>query len=117
MSSSGSRRERRKYWKELCAEFERDASGLTQFEFASKHGVNPNRFRKWLYKLRREDASPSVPVQSLARFVEVKMPSGPLVAGPLVRVRVGTGVEVDFNVVPPPAWVAELVTRLGSSTC
>ncbi len=112
MALSGSRQERRQFWRELCAEYRKSRSEVTQVAFASEHGVSVKMFRKWLHKLRREDAGRVVSEQSLARFVEVKMPSVPL-----VRVRVGTGVEVEFEVVPPPAWVAELVTRLGSGTC
>ena len=91
MTLSGSRQERRQFWRELCAEYRKSRSEVTQVAFASEHGVSVKMFRKWLHKLRREDAGRVVSEQSLARFVEVKMPSVPLVRVrvPCPRVRAG----------------------------
>ena len=111
MSSSGTWQERRVFWRELCAEFGASGSGVTQKAFAAERGVNVKRFRKWLRRFRVEEGGTGVPEQSLARFVEIELP-----VVSLVRVCVG-GVQVEFDVIPPPAWVAELATRLGSGTC
>ena len=103
------KRRGREFWQRLFDEYERRPKGLTQAEFARKHGVNLGTLQSWLYRLRR-DQKAMARVESTPRFIEIEAP-----VAPLVRVRVGA-VCVDFETLPPPAWVAELAS-LGGRSC
>ena len=103
------KRRGREFWQRLVDEYERRPKGVTQVEFASKHGVNLGTLQSWLYRLRR-DQSAMTRHKPAPRFIEIETP-----VAPLVRVRVGA-VCVDFETLPPPAWVAELAS-FGGRPC
>jgi transposase-like protein len=84
------------------------SSGLSQRAFCERRGINQSTFSKW----RRRFASETSALVSIAepRFVAVELPAA---ERPLVRVSLGA-VTVDFETLPPPAWVAELAARGGA---
>lgn len=103
----------RSFWTPLVLEYER-TSGVTQAAFADKHGLRPDSFRKWLYKIRNERrAQPQdVPI----RFVEVDSTPAARPPGEQVVVEIGD-VRVHLEQLPEPAWLVELAGRLGGSPC
>ena len=78
------------------------ASGVTQREFCASRGLSPSSFARWKRRIRDEEAA--VVVAERSRFIELDVPA---LSTPLVRVNVGR-LRVDFETLPPPAWVAEL---------
>ena len=97
----------RAYWTPIVEAF-LDEPDISQREFCRNRGVSYRNFGRWLRKLRAEREKPG----SLERqFVEVELPSPP--SAPLVRVQLGR-VTVDFETLPPPAWIAELAHYGGS---
>lgn len=98
----GGRRSRGQ-WRELCSAHA--ASGLTARAFAELAGVNRHTLNWWRWTLRREGRSE---VAAGAGFVEVVEAVG----GARARVRVlAGGVVLEFEALPPAAWVAELASR------
>lgn len=86
-----------------------ECSGLTQRVFCTERGLAMSSFSRWRARLRSEEAGhESVVTPSPVRFVEVELPAPS--AKPLVRVSLGE-VTVDFETLPPPAWIAELATH------
>lgn len=76
-----------------------EQSGMTQRTFCEEHGLAYSTFSSWRRRLSRENAV----VLAAPRFVEIEIPQ----PAPRVRVQLGC-VSVDFETLPPPAWVAEL---------
>lgn len=89
-------RERR----EVVAAFQ--ASGLSQAEFAQRHGVKVGTLRCWLYSARRE----GVPEGTTPRFIEVTAagPPGAPRSGAVLVLRMGA-VIVELRELPPPEWL------------
>ena len=83
----------------------------THREFTEPRGLKLRTFRRWLLRLRRERQGAIV--KRTSEFVEVELPQ---VSVPLVRVAVGD-VSVEFETLPPPAWVAELAAYRESYRC
>lgn len=97
----------RAYWTPLVHAF-LDAPDISQRDFCRRRGISYRNFGRWLRKLRAEREQPA----SLERrFLEVELPARP--TAPLVRVQIGR-VSVDFETLPPPAWIAELAHYGGS---
>ncbi len=82
------------------------SSGLSQRAFCEQRGLSPSTFGKWRRRLVHERSEALVSVKR-PEFVAVEVP---VQAKPLVRVSLGV-VTVDFETLPPPAWVAELAAR------
>jgi hypothetical protein len=101
----------RSFWTPLVLEYEQ-TSGVTQAAFADGHGVRPESFRKWLYKIRNEHEAQ--PRGEPIRFVEVE--AVPLGRASQVVVEIGD-VRVHLDRLPGPVWLAELAGRLGGSPC
>ena len=81
------------------------ASGLTQTQFCAQQGLALSTFSHWKHRLRDEDEpSHTVVAVRAPSFIEVELPSNSV---PVARVILGS-VTVEFESVPPPAWVAEL---------
>ena len=98
-------RQGREYWERVVAELE--GSSLSHVEFARQHRVHVGSLRGWLYRLRRERLSASVP-----RMLPVRVETPPPASGPgVVEIHV-LGVVVRVPVGTEPSYVAELVGRL-----
>ena len=105
MSKRRGKRRGRSWWAAQVAAQAR--SGLSQRAFCEARGVSLSSFARWRKRLQVEDEPRELAVvEEPVRFVEVELPVQP--AKPLVRVSLGA-VTVDFETLPPPAWVAELV--------
>lgn len=106
----------RRFWMPLIEDFEA-LKGVTQRQFCDQHNLKIDSFKSWLYKIRRERNEQAVvhsrtksrppSERAEARFVAVEIPSQPL-----VLVNAGE-VKVEFGILPPPAWIAELAACLG----
>lgn len=92
-------RRSKQQWRELVAEFE--ASGLGQQAFAQRKRVKLGTFRSWLYRLRKERASP--------RFVEV-VPGPRVAASSRASVAIVIGrARVEFTEQPSVDYLVEFV--------
>jgi hypothetical protein len=90
-----------------------ESSDLTQSEFCRVHGLSLASFSNWRARFKAQstgiiDPTGLVKKQRTAQFVAVEIP----ISTPLVRVSLGA-VTVDFETLPPPAWVAELASYGG----
>lgn len=104
MSKRRGKRMGRSWWAAQVAAQKR--SGLSQQAFCKARGVSLSSFARWRKSLLSEDEPRELAVvEEPARFVELELPMQP--TKPLVRVSLGA-VTVDFEILPPPAWVAEL---------
>lgn len=102
MGKSHSRKSKGKsWWAAQIAAFER--SGLSQRAFCETRGLSKSTFAKWRRRVQA-DATALAVADERPQFVELELPA---VAAPLVRVSIGR-LHVDFETLPPPAWVAEL---------
>ena len=90
-------------WQEICAAHA--ASGLTARQFAVLAGVNRHTLNWWRWTFRRGERAE---VPGGGGFVEVVEAVGG--ARARVVLRVG-GAALEFEALPPAAWVAELVSR------
>lgn len=97
-------------WEPIIEEY-LAAPTSTHREFTEPRGLKLRTFRRWLRKLRREREGAVVKRRS--EFVEVELPTS---SAPLVRVALGD-VSVEFETLPPPAWVAELAAYRESFRC
>ncbi len=79
-------------------------SGLTQREFAEKHGLTAGSLSRWIRELRDGEEVAS------GEFVELPTPT-PIRSG-VVRVRIGA-VTIEFDQLPPVEYVA----ALGRAAC
>jgi hypothetical protein len=91
----------RAYWAPLVEAYHSHPE-VSQREFCRRRGISYRNFGRWLRKLRAERDQPGSVER---RFVEIELPAQP--TAPLVRVQLGR-VTVDFETLPPPAWIAEL---------
>jgi hypothetical protein len=103
----------REFWEPIVDEYERVRESVTHEEFVERHGVTVGAFHKWLYELRRERESVELESKP-AEFVDLDVPSS--VLAPLVRVCIGD-VAVEFDTLPPPAWIVELAARREGRSC
>lgn len=104
MSKRRMRRMERSWWAAQVAAQMR--SGLSQRAYCEERGVSLSSFARWRKRLEREGSHAELAVvEEPVRFVEVELPVQ--AEKPLVRVSLGA-VTVDFETLPPPAWVAEL---------
>ena len=86
-------------WRDLVAEFEQ--GGRSQQAFARRRQVKLGTFRRWLYKIRKEQTSP--------RFVEVVAdPRTDTSSRASVAIVVGR-TRVEFTEHPPVDYLVELV--------
>lgn len=88
-------------------------SGLTQSEFCRAHSLSIASFSNWRSKLKAEakvtrGSSVMAKRHQSPQFIAVEIPT----QTPLVRVSLGA-ITVDFDTLPPPAWVAELAAYGG----
>jgi hypothetical protein len=78
--------------------------------FAAAHQVRVRTLRSWLYRLRRER-------EDGARILPVRIREDEAVAtrgdGGFVELLIPCGVRLRFSVGTEPAYVADLVARLG----
>ena len=89
----------KEYWMQMVAEFE--GSGLTQQVFAEQRQVKLSTFRRWLYLSRRSE-TPKV------QFVEVTSKSLTFSSPSLLKIHLDAGFVLEFETLPPPAYLAEL---------
>lgn len=98
----------RERWLSLIRLFQR--SSLSLRDFAEQQGLNPNTFRNYYYRLR-QDAQPDI------EFLPVVVDQGEVLSGSernRVRVRVAEAVSVEFESLPSPLYLAQLIGALGS---
>lgn len=81
-------------------------SGLKQPEFAKSKGIKLGTLQGWLYS-RARGGREDVATAPAGRFIEV----APAARTAALVVRVGPA-SFEVAELPPPAWVAELVTAL-----
>lgn len=99
----------RSWWSAQLAAWR--SSELSQRAFCERRGINQSTLSKWRPRLARESVNNSALVAAPEpRFIAVDLP---IPEKPLVRVSLGA-VTVDFETLPPPAWIAELAARGGS---
>ena len=103
----------REFWEPIVNEYERVRESVTHREFAARHGVAVGSFQAWLYQLRQERESVALQSEPV-EFIDLDVP--PSVVAPLVRVRIGY-VAVEFDTLPPPAWIVELAARREGWSC
>ena len=97
------KRRKKAEWLKICEVFE--VSGETGAAFCRKHGLNRSSFNGWRCRLRREGLLGA----KQAAFVEVScdLPQ----RSERVIMRLGKVSLEFFDVVPDPAWIAELAGR------
>ena len=78
-------------------------SGLTQSEFAKTHKLNVGTLRGWIYRPPKRSLEEAE--GNSARFIEVKAERN--VGRPLI-LRVGPGIELELEELPPPEYLAAL---------
>jgi hypothetical protein len=88
-----------KQWERIVAEYE--ASGEATRVFASRRGI-PLSTLTW--RIRRHRQAGRAKQAQQVGFVEVVGSS----AASHLRIRTGTGVELEFGSLPPASWVSEL---------
>lgn len=103
----------RTFWEPIVDEYERVRESVTHKEFAARHGVAVGSFQAWLYELRQEREALSLESEPV-EFVDLDVPAEML--APLVRVCIGD-VAVEFDTLPPPAWIAELAAQREVRSC
>ena len=103
MSKRRAKRMGRSWWAAQVAAQAR--SGLSQRAFCEARGVSLSSFARWKKRLASEESRELAVVDAPVRFVELEVPIEP--PRPLVRVSLGA-LTIDFEMLPPPAWVAEL---------
>ena len=101
----------RERWLSLIRLFQR--SSLSLRDFAKQQGLNPRTFRNYYYRLRQlcQDAQPDI------EFLPVVVDHGERLPSPelgRVTVRVAEAVSVEFEGLPPPHYLAQLIGALGS---
>ena len=88
--------------KALVEQFQ--ASGLSRTQFAAREGISPQTLQRWVQKVQAGET------QSVeTRFVEVVESQS---NGLLLRVG---DVEIRFNGLPAPEYLAQVVQRLGDA--
>jgi transposase-like protein len=80
------------------------ASGLSRTQFAAQEGVSPQTLKRWIQKLNGGETQ-----SAETRFVEVLESKG---SG--MTIRVGD-VEIRFNGLPSPEYLAEVVQGLSGA--
>lgn len=105
MSTEHAGRRGRDFWEPVIAEFE--AAPEQHEAFALARGLNVDTFRRWLYRLRREQT------KSAGRFEIVR------VTPPPMRPRAACVVEVSsarvvFDEAPEPEYLARLLSAMGT---
>ena len=119
MARQRKRRRTREQWIEIVDGL--STSGLLQQRYAQRCGVSLSALQYWLKKVRDErsrETTPEMTVCPKVEFVEV-------LTGTSTHQRQGSrvtlhasGFSLDFEALPPPAWVAELMTETArTSTC
>lgn len=86
----------------LLAAFE--VSGLSQTDFARKHGLTLGTFRGWLYKRARKNPQPL--------FAPVRITRQPGETASTVTIRLCSGLEVFVPLIVGMPAVADLVKQL-----
>jgi hypothetical protein len=104
MSTGNAGRRGRDFWAPVVAEFE--AAPEQHEAFALARGLNVDTFRRWLYRLRREQT------KRAGRFEIVRVT-------PSVRPRAACVVEVSsarvvFDEAPEPEYLARLLSAMGT---
>jgi hypothetical protein len=96
-----------KQWERIVAEYE--ASGEAMRGFALRRGI-PVSTLTWRVRRHREAVQQMGPQERVQRagFVEVVGSS----EASHLRIRTGTGVELEFGSLPPASWVSELLGGL-----
>jgi transposase-like protein len=87
-------------------------SGLTQTQYAEKHGLNSTTFKNWIAKLKREKRQTQSPA-----FVALKVsPAGSGVAaqdtGSSLQIRLPNGIECTFPAHQAPAQILPWIEYL-----
>jgi len=95
-------------WQRLIADYE--ASGLTQVEFARKHGVAESSIQRWRSRLGRgEGQVPACGVE----FVQVKANDGE----PAVQIALSEGVVIRFGQAAEASLIAEVAQHVARARC
>ncbi|NOK09674.1 IS66 family insertion sequence element accessory protein TnpB [Corallococcus exercitus] len=94
-------------WERVAEAFE--ASGQTQREFASAHGMRLSTLQSWVYRQRRSAPSRVEAV----RLLPVQVASVSEAPEAVLEVVVASGARVRFAVGTDVAYVARLVAALG----
>ena len=92
-----------KQWERIIAEYK--ASGEAMRTFASHRGI-PLSTLTW--RIRRHRQAGRTDQAQQVGFVEVVGSS----AASHLRIRTGTGVELEFGCLPPASWVSKLLGGL-----
>ncbi len=107
------KRRGREFWRETVADHEE--SGVPVAAFAALRGLNANTLSWWRWRLRNERREQNkVKADGLVEVTSVALPvvvSGtPCTARPAagVMLRVGTGVTLAFDGLPPVEYVAHV---------
>ena len=82
------------------------ASGLKQAEFARSTGIKLGTLQGWIYSRASGRRAPD----TVGRFIEVAAPATNAAA---LVVRVGS-TSLELAELPPPTWVADMLTALAS---
>ena len=101
------KRQKRSYWVNLVAEYEKRADQETHEAFAQRKQINVKTFRSWLSKVRGFS-------EKSARFVEVKTTDF-AIGGRELELELGSGrCTVRFDSGVDAAWLGELVAVLAA---
>ncbi|MBZ4336740.1 IS66 family insertion sequence element accessory protein TnpB [Corallococcus sp. AS-1-12] len=94
-------------WARIAEAFE--ASGQTQREFASAHGMRLSTLQSWVYRHRRAARARAETV----RLLPVQVAPPPVATECLLEVVAASGARVRFAVGTDVGYVARLVAALG----
>ena len=114
------RRRTREQWIEIVEGYVQ--SDQTQQRYAHRRGVSVSSLQYWLKKLRDErfrKATSEMTMCSPVEFVEVFQAGTSTHQGEGSRVTLhSSGFSLEFETLPHPAWVAELISETTrTSTC
>lgn len=90
-------------WPKLLEAFE--DSGLTHFEFCSKHGISLSSFQQRLYRSRRE-------ARGGGGFTRLSVEAAPPASDCWAEMGFPGGVSLRFHDAPDARYLAELLTLL-----
>lgn len=95
-------------WLSILRQFQ--FSSLTLKDFALHHGLNPNTFRNYYYRLRHLLEDESEPALDFLPVVFEQAPSFPEPS--LVSIRLPASVTLQLDSLPSPEYLKELVCAL-----
>jgi hypothetical protein len=99
-------------WVRIAEQFEQ--SELTQKQFAQQQGLPLSTVQSWIYRRRRQAATPSAPS---VRLLPVEVAAPAMSRAGKVEVLTASGIRVSFTMGTDVSYVARLVAALERPSC